>query len=298
MMKVVGFLPSAPLSTHNDWRLTGSQGHFDRSRCRLSMVSKVRWKRGVALKKKRDIVIRHADGNTAADVIEFFQKYSAEEKTLVKRRPSEIEQWIQDKQVLIAQNNGNCIGVARLLKLDMMCDSLDPIVEDFNSGSVAAWHAGLCGERSGLMRLTINNAGQKVVVDRSASVYISSLCMHRPFRKTSATLMLIHAMLGSVRKSLRVSHQKLQYNHDHVDKGFGLLFGTAVHDQDIWKLACKCLQKEVTGVFGTDFNASYLTFRTSYPDGSPARGNFVYFLPPHNVPHFQHSITTAYGKSY
>lgn len=279
-MKVTGFLPSAPLSRHNGWGRAESQGRPKCSRCRLSMVTAVRWERVVASKTKRDVRVSLATGDTSGEVIEFFQKYSAEEKTLVERRASEIEQWIQDEEVLIAQKNGNCIGVARVLNLDRISDSSDPIVDDFNLGSITPWHEGRCEERSGLMHMTTNNVGAKVAVDRSASMYISSFCMHREFRRTGATLLLIDAILNSVRKSLRASHAKLQNGGEYAARASGLLFGTAVNDRDMWKLACKCMQKEVKHVYGKEFSASYLTFQTSYPNGSPARGNFVYFLPP------------------
>lgn len=234
----------------------------------------------VPLGKKRQIIVRQADETVSADVTKFFQKYSIEEKTLANRNSSEIEKWIRNEEVLIVQSNDVCIGIARVVKLDTMYGSVDPIVYDFRLGSVRPMHSGLYTKDSGLTLWNDNNIRKSIPVDRSASVYVSSLCIHRPFRKTIITSMLIDQIMTSIRQALCVNYKKFQTELDQFSgNATGILFGTAVQDQTVWKLACKSMQREVNLVFGHGFTAKYLTFRTSYPDGSAARGNFVYFQP-------------------
>lgn len=278
-MKIVGFLQPGVLP--KNYGVYHSKPHRTPPdfRGQTSMVaSTYRVQRTAVLNANRGIVVRQANKETAKDVIRFFLENCTGEKTLVNRSSSEIMQWIEDEQVIFAQKNDNCIGVARVLKLSMISSlKLDPIVKDFKLGFVERLHEGHCKNVSELIHSTRCESSSSIAVHMSATVYVSSFCVHPQFRRTLATPMLIHEILGKTREQLRVKRQKLQDIGGISIDNVGVLFGTTAADQVIWKLACKCMQREVNSVFGNNAEAKYLTFLTSYPNGAPARGNFVYF---------------------
>lgn len=241
------------------------------------MKTKMKFETNPTKCRKKNVSVRRADENNIADVVNFFITSTEVEQTVAMREPNEIETWIRDGQVYIAQYDKQCVAFVRIVSLDTTYGLSDPVVKDFNHGVVTKIHEGSCKDSLKLSDFSISNVVKEIPVDSSASIYISGLYTAPMFRNSTATALLYGVVQQMMRSRLCDYQNKTCNCRGLIPATAGILFGTALNDKLVWRMACKLLLNEVQNVFGKHANANYITFPTSRPDGSKARGNFVYF---------------------
>lgn len=255
--------------------LEGNQWHSS-----VGMISNAQKEKQVSLRQQRNISVCRATGSTLSEAMNFFRRSCIEEETVSNRSLSEIEQWIDDGGVYIAQCDKRCIGFARITPLSRALGSVDALIKDFNFGYIKPIHEGSCKHTMAPEYSKTPNVYKSIEVDLSATLYVSAFTIESSFRKSRALPLLAGVIQRSIFSYLQNHCKSIETQGASHCTCIGMLFGTSLTDCGIWRLMSKKFHSEVSKMFGNDIDTHYISFLTSRPDGLQARGNFVYFFPP------------------
>lgn len=243
---------------------------------------------GNRLKKKSQLIYRPAEMKDLPEIV----KLLGREDSVMVRKSKEVYGWITNGNLLVAIQEEEDEPVRGLIRIAFVYDEKEflEVVAEFQLSAQISPHSVTTSNFFQNYNIQQMIDGEiHMDMERLSILHVSTLYVHPQERSGRTAVRLIESGISHYIPTLKFLRQSsetlLNSTKNRLSSGMqleekasgaiALVFGTAAHDDIVFRIASRNWQRAVQIAWGRQFPTQFIAYPSIRPDGQPSRANIL-----------------------